>query len=304
MSAELIPFNIHIIGDSHTRLYSSKNLKHYKFNVHYIQNINIKDFYQQNTTIEDLMENNDTTFRAYLQGAKPQYKHMPIPSKDINKNDIIIFVMGEIDIRNNLKSELNQENDLNKILENWVYNYIECIKMNIERHPGVKFGLQSVLPTTDTKNYGSSIPIEWHPTIDIEIRKKGTSELNKLLKQKCIENDLLFIDITEYYINDESDYPRPGLDVNAGLNELDTRIKDDASHVNIDYPDGIEFVLEKMGIPYNNNNNNNNTENFENYLWINLFNIFILILLLLLLLLLITRYSFNKSLLKFFRIKR
>lgn len=298
MSTENLSYKIHVFGDSHTRLYSSKNLKNYVFNVYYIQNINIKDFYQQNTTIEDLIDTNNLKFRDYLQNAKPQYKHMPIPTTDINKNDIIIFVLGEIDVRQNLENELNEGKDLNLIIENWVNNYIECIKMNRERHPGVKFGLQSVLSTTDNKNY--HVPVEWIPTIDTEIRKKATLELNKLLKQKCIENDLLFVDITEYYTNDESDYPVPGLDVNAGLNELDTRIKDEGAHVNMEHPEGIEITLEKLGVP----SNIIKTESFEDYSNFFYSNLLLLLLLLLffVMIIFIVSYKSKKSLFKFLRI--
>jgi hypothetical protein len=285
-----------VFGDSHSRLYSSLKLKKYKFNVYYIQNISIQQFYERNTTIEELMDINHKTFANYLENAKPQYKHMPEPNTEIKPNDIIIFVMGEIDVRDNLERLLNKGEDLNEILEKWTIKYMECIKMNQSRHPDIKFGVQSVISATDNKNYVDVEAANKDSTLDVEIRTKATLELNRLLKEKCAENNLLFVEITEYYKNDESDYPVSGLDIKARINELDTRIKDDGPHVNIDYPEGIEKALEKLGIEPN----IATIENFYNPSWYVFFYKILLVLLVLIIILSVTIYISNKKHLNFY----
>jgi hypothetical protein len=201
--------------------------------------------------INDLKNICNDFFGEYLQCAKPEYKHMPFPSGEINDNDIIVFVFGEIDIRTHYGKQIIKGRNKNHILNELVNNYINSILLNRIDYPNVKFGLQSITPPTDDKNYREAINKEYPTTGPIEDRIEATIEINKLLKEKCILNSLLFIDTATYYQNDDSDFPIKGIDCSCNLFELDTRIKDDNVHVYIDNPEGIESAFIKLNIPYN-----------------------------------------------------
>ena len=120
--------------------------------------------------------------------------------------------------------------------------------MNCENHPGIKFAVQSVIPPTDEKNYKDPINPSYPPLGTIESRIEATIEINKLLKEKCLLNNIIFIDIFTYYKNDETNFPVNGLCLDAKLNTLDPRIKDDNVHIHLDHPEGIEFVLKDLKI--------------------------------------------------------
>lgn len=202
-------------------------------------------------TINNLKSICNDFFGEYLKVAKPEYKHMPLPLDEIKENDIVIFVFGEIDIRTHYGKQIIKGRNKNDILNNLVGNYIDTILLNFIEYPNVKFGVQSVTPPTDDKNYREAINKEYPTTGPVKDRIEATIEINRLLKEKCAIHDLLFVDTATYYQNDNSEFPVKGIDSSANLFELDTRIKDDNVHVYIDNPQGIEKALIELNIPYN-----------------------------------------------------
>jgi hypothetical protein len=202
-------------------------------------------------TIDHMKKICNEFYGEYLKSAKPEYKHMQLPSQQLNENDIIIFVFGEIDIRTHYGKQIIKGRNKNEILNELVNNYIDTILLNRAVFPNVKFGLQSVTPPTDDKNYREAINKEYPTTGPVKDRIEATIEINSLLKEKCAIHDVLFVDTATYYQNDDSNFPVQGIDSSANLFELDTRIKDDNVHVYIDNPEGIESALMKLNIPYN-----------------------------------------------------
>jgi hypothetical protein len=187
----------------------------------------------------------------YLKIAKPEYKHMGFPITEFYEKDIVIFVFGEIDIRSHYGKQIQKGRNKDSILNVLVDNYIDTILLNRFEYPNVNFVVQSVIPPTDEKNYKEPVNKEYPITGTIEDRIEATIEINKLLKEKCLINNLLFIDISTYYQNDETEFPISGLCPDAKIYTLDPRIKDDNVHVYIDYPQGIEFALKNLNIPSN-----------------------------------------------------
>lgn len=244
-------YNIHVFGDSHSRLYSSPYLSNYICNVYYVGPITMYRVGRDNLTVDKLKELSKENYKVYLPKAKPEYKHMKYPENDIiNNNDLIIYVFGEIDIRNHYVKQIEKLREPDEILHSLVDNYINTILLNKEKY-NVKYGIQSVTPPVDEKNLLAESLKEYPIYGNIDIRINATNEINKLLKQKCEENNILFIDISTYYQNDNSLYPVKNICNKSKLFELDSRIKDNNVNVHINNPEGIEYVFNLIDIPIN-----------------------------------------------------
>jgi len=244
-------YNIHVFGDSHSRIYSSYYLPNYICNVYYTGAITMFRIGRDKPTLDQLKDLSKDYYNEYLPIAKKEYKHMSYPKNDnIVDGDLVIFVFGEIDIRNHYAKQIHKGRDKMEILKNLVNNYIDTVLMNKNNYNNVKFGVQSINPPIDEKNLKESIkeyPIEG----TIEERIEATLIINKLLKEKCKENNLLFIDTASYYQNDDTLYPQNGIDENSQLYEMDTRIKDDNVHIHIDNPEGIDYAFKVANIESN-----------------------------------------------------
>jgi hypothetical protein len=244
-------YNIHVFGDSHSRIYSSYYLPNYICNVYYTGAITMFRIGRDKPTLDQLKDLSKDYYNEYLPIAKKEYKHMSYPKNDnINDGDIVIFVFGEIDIRNHYAKQIHKGRDKMEVITNLVNNYINTVLENKSNYNNVKFGVQSINPPIDEKNLKESIkeyPIEG----TIEERIEATLLINYLLKEKCKENDLLFIDTASYYQNDDTLYPQNGIDKNAQLYEMDTRIKDDNVHIHIDNPEGIDYAFKVANIETN-----------------------------------------------------
>ena len=244
-------YQIHVFGDSHSRIYSSPYLSNYICNVYYVGPITMHRVGRDKLTLDDLKELSQKNYKEYLPKCKPEYKHMKYPDDDeIKNNDMVIFVFGEIDIRNHYAKQIEKGRNHTEIINSLVNNYIETVLLNKSKYNNVKFCIQSVPPAVDIKNLNEELkdyPINGH----LNQRIRATIEINKLLKEKCKLHNLLYLDTTTYYQNDETIFPVNGLCKKAELYELDTRIKDKNVHVSIEHPEGIEHVFKMNDIPIN-----------------------------------------------------
>ena len=251
MNLNQTTYSIHIFGDSHSRIYSSPYLSNYICNVYYTGPITMHRIGRDKPTLAQLKEMSKTYYAEYLPKAKKEYQHMKYPANDeIKPNDIVIFVFGEIDIRNHYAKQIEKGRAPKEVLESLVNNYIETILQNREKTDNVKFGIQSINPPVDEKNLKESIK-EYPIQGTIEQRIEATQRLNALLKQQCKENNVLFIDTATYYQNDDSLFPRNGLNSECKLYELDARIKDMNVHIHMENPDGIEHAFKVANLPVN-----------------------------------------------------
>ena len=251
MELNTASYGIHVFGDSHSRLYSSPYLSNYVCNVYYLGAVTMHRIGRDQLTIEELKDIAKDNYKEYLPGCKPEYKHMRYPVDDqIKNNDVIIFVFGEIDIRNHYAKQLEKGRNSLEILEKLVNDYIETILKNRNHYADVTFCIQSVNPPVDEKNLKESLK-EYPINGSIDDRIGATLEINKLLKEGCKKNEILFIDTATYYQNDESLFPINGLCDTAKLYEMDTRIKDTNVHVHMENPEGIEHALKIANVPIN-----------------------------------------------------
>ena len=116
----------------------------------------------------------------------------------IHNGDTIIFCFGEIDCRCHIQKYITNE----KKYENIIENYIEAIKINIS---------VSCLNLKNVCIYNVVPPIEKQGKIENpaypflgtdEERKSYVLYFNKILKDKCLENNFIFFDIYNNYINE------------------------------------------------------------------------------------------------------
>ena len=155
-------YDIHVFGDSHSRIYSSYYLANYICNVYYTGPITMHRVGRDKLTIDQLKELSKKHYEEYLPKCKPEYKHMSYPSDDkIKEKDVVIFVFGEIDIRNHYAKQIEKGRNDNEILGSLVNNYIDTILSNSKQYNNVKFGLQSINPPVDEKNLNE--PIKEYP---------------------------------------------------------------------------------------------------------------------------------------------
>jgi len=241
-------YNIHVFGDLHSQLYSSPYLSNYICNVYYVGSITMHKVGRNNLTIDKLKYISKENYENYL--TKPEYKHMKYPKNDIiNNNDLVIYVFGEIDIRNYYFKQIKKSRDSNEILNSLVDKYINTILLNKKKY-NVKYGIQSVVPPVDKKKLNEFL--KKNPFYgNIDERITATNKINKLLQQSCEKNNILFIDISTYYQNDNSIYPLKNICNNSKEFELDSRIKDNNVYVHINNPEGIEHAFNLINIPIN-----------------------------------------------------
>lgn len=244
-------YDIHVFGDSHCRLYGSPYLSFYSCNVYYVGPMTMHRVGRDNMRLAELQNASKRFYETYLKTATPEYSHMTYPENDVIKDDdLVIYVFGEIDIRAHLVRQLDKGRNEFEVLNELASRYISTVKSNQNEYKHVKFGVQSITPPTDEKKMEESG--EEYPVYgDLETRMKCTHTINKMLKQMCEENNILFLDTHSYYKNDDTSYPKPGLCRESKLNELDYRIKDKSVHVHISNPEGIEHVFSELNIPPN-----------------------------------------------------
>jgi hypothetical protein len=138
---------------------------------------------------------------------------------NIQDGDTIIFSLGEIDCRCHVNKHINETTNYEDIIDNIVYNYIEAIKLNIEI---------SQLKLKNICVYNIVPPIQKHNTHENpdqpylgsdDERKNYVLYFNKKLKEKCSENNYIFFDIYNNYI-DENGFLRKDLsDDNVHIRE-------------------------------------------------------------------------------------
>ena len=245
-------FNIHVFGDSHSRLYGSKSLTDYICNVYYVGAITMFRIGRDKLLIDDLKKISKTWYADYKTNAKPMYKHLNYPDIDtVNKGDYVIFVFGEIDVRNHLIKQSNkQHKPIINIIKDLAESYVSTIARNKEIYPDVNLIIQSIMPPTCEKNVLE--PTKDYPHYGtIEERVLVNKLLNTELKRLCEVYNIKFLDTTTYYENDNSAYPVNGLEKSCLEGELDKRIKDASVHVDMNYPEGYVVALKQLDIQSN-----------------------------------------------------
>lgn len=127
-----------------------------------------------------------------------------VKSMNLNSNDALIFVFGEIDIRCYVKSHLehHQNSTLEGLLQNWVDKYAAHI--SLMQTNGAKIGLMSVVPPA---TFSSAQSVEWPVSGSDEERVLYTKKINEILKTTCENRGWLYLDVYSKYVDENGMLP-------------------------------------------------------------------------------------------------
>jgi len=126
---------------------------------------------------------------------------------DINyndKNNIFILHYGEVDCRCHIGKQILLGRSLEEICNNLVIEYIDAIKKVILKYN--KIILCSITPPIKKKLYEQKYGPVTHefPFIgEDNERVLYTKLINKLLKEYCIKNNFYFLDVYDYYSEED-----------------------------------------------------------------------------------------------------
>jgi len=113
----------------------------------------------------------------------------------LNDGDTIIFCFGEIDCRCHIHKHVTPENTFQQIIDEIVENYFKQIKKITKK---VKICIYNVIPPpVSVKVENQDFPIRG----SIEDRIKYAKYFNQKLKEGCLLNNFIFIDIYDSYAN-------------------------------------------------------------------------------------------------------
>ena len=120
---------------------------------------------------------------------------------NIKDGDTIIFCLGEIDCRCHVHKYITELLTYKNIIDNIVNNYFDAIKFIVnESHINLKnICVYNVVPPVN-KNDRYNHP-EYPFLGTDEERKQYVLYFNKKLKEKCLENNYIFFDIYDNYID-------------------------------------------------------------------------------------------------------
>ena len=120
---------------------------------------------------------------------------------NIKNNDSVVFCFGEIDCRSHIHKYINDTNTYQNIIDNIVDEYVKAIELNLSTS-GIK------LKNTCIYNIVPPVRKDTVPQCDgalhlgsDEERKGYVLYFNKKLKEKCVENNYLFFDVYDKYVD-------------------------------------------------------------------------------------------------------
>jgi len=134
---------------------------------------------------------------------KEKLKRCDIRKFGIKNNDTIIFCFGEIDCRCHVHKHISKDKTYQMIINSIINNYIDAIKINTDN---CKIELKNiciynVVPPVNKYNTKENTDYPFLGSDDE--RKQYHLYFNKLLKQKCEENNWIFFDIYNFYTDEK-----------------------------------------------------------------------------------------------------
>jgi hypothetical protein len=138
---------------------------------------------------------------------KKGFDRFDINKFDISDGDILIFSFGEIDCRSHVHKYINDEKSYKEIITPIVNDYFSAIKREINKLNKnlKKICVYNIIPPTEKKyldiffNDGNVVSCIGSD----EERKNYYQYFNKLIKNKCLENNFIFIDVYKEHSNVE-----------------------------------------------------------------------------------------------------
>lgn len=134
---------------------------------------------------------------------KMKLQRIDIRKFNVKPNDTIIFCLGEIDCRCHVYKHITPDNTYQMIIDEIINDYIEAIQLNVNVS-NVKLKnvcIYNVPPPIRKKiesNYDNPFPLLGTD----EERKQYILYFNKILQEKCKENNFIFFDIYNDYVDE------------------------------------------------------------------------------------------------------
>lgn len=136
---------------------------------------------------------------------------------NIAENDVAVFAFGEIDVRCHVgKQRDHNKRDVNEILDALVVGYFNTINQNKGFYQKIYCVVMEVVPPTDGA-YSPEYPFYG----SLEDRASITLQLNKKLQEVCLQNDVIFLKVQDFYARSDG--------------TLDPALSDGNVHVNMNY---------------------------------------------------------------------
>ena len=158
-------------------------------------------------TFSDIIKTHHCPGLLCYSFGKENIKRINISDKKykVKNNDYILFSLGEIDCRCHVQKHITETNTYKNIIDNIIIEYFNSITINKNLFENLKICVFSVPPTIQrTKNKFKTYP-EFPFLGTDEERKSYVLYFNQQLKIYCEKYDYIFIDVYNYYI-DENGY--------------------------------------------------------------------------------------------------
>ena len=119
----------------------------------------------------------------------------------VKNDDSVIFCFGEIDCRCHIHKHITNATSYAMIIDEIVHNYIHAIKINIEncKVKLKKVCIYNIVPPI--QKYNTEENPDYPYLGSDEERKKYVLYFNKCLKENCEENNWIFFDVYDSYID-------------------------------------------------------------------------------------------------------
>jgi hypothetical protein len=122
-----------------------------------------------------------------------------ISNYGVKENDIVVFCFGEIDCRCHIHKHINNDTTYKQIIDEIVDKYFFQINMNMSLYKNIKMCVYNVVPPIEKHNTGENPDFPYLGSD--EERKSYVLYFNEKLKEKCKDNNYIFFDIYDKYID-------------------------------------------------------------------------------------------------------
>lgn len=148
--------------------------------------------------------NNIPNFKNHHLGPKLCYSlgrdGINIANYGVKENDIVVFCLGEIDCRCHIHKHITEDKTYKQIIDEIIDKYFFQIKMNMSLYKNITMCIYNVVPPIEKHNTGENPEFPYLGT-DNE-RKNYVLYFNQQLKEKCRENNYIFFDVYDKYIDE------------------------------------------------------------------------------------------------------
>ena len=153
---------------------------------------------------DDIKKHNINSSLCYTFGKK-KLQRIDIRKFNVKANDTIIFCLGEIDCRCHIHKHITPDNTYEIIIDAIINDYIDAIQTNI-KVSNIKLKnvcIYNVTPPIKKESI-SLDPDFAYPFLGTdEERKLYVFYFNRILQQKCTENNFVFFDVYNHYVDEE-----------------------------------------------------------------------------------------------------